>query len=120
MLAEDVAVADPQPRRFAAVGQVLRLVAEHGAEVDDVVGAELRGPHEDGVGQHAGARPDPDRTVDHDERADVRARVDGGARVDQGRRMDRHGQCLLYGAGSAASSSGTPGSAVGTGSPGIR
>ena len=90
VLADHVAVADAEPGGRAAIRQVLRLVSDDGAGMDDVVRPERAVTGEEGMRHHAGARADADRPVDHDVGTDLRAGIDLRARVDGGGGMDRH------------------------------
>ncbi len=91
IFANDVAVADPQISLLPLVGLVLRRCAERRARMDLVVCADLGQAREVGMGHHARAALDLDRTVDHDIGADVDRRIDLGFWIDNCRGMNTHG-----------------------------
>ena len=90
VLAEHVAIADPESGQRSRIAEVLRLVAEHRSGVHDVVGAELGASGEVRAGHDPGPRSDAHRAVDDDVGADLRRRVDLRHAVDEGRRVDGH------------------------------
>ncbi len=96
VLAEDVAVADPERGRLAPIPLVLGALAEHGAVADEVVPAHLHRPAEAGVRLDDRPLADPDRPLDDRVRPDLdvegqfRLGGDHGGRVDQLRSERRH------------------------------
>src|SRR2546426_6175747 len=90
VLAEHVAIADPESGQRSRIAEVLRLVAEYRSGVHDVVGAELGASGEVGAGHDPGPRSDAHRAVDDDVGADLRRRVDLRRAVDERRRGEGH------------------------------
>src|SRR5262249_60997207 len=82
VLANDIAVTDPEKTLPAFVGKVLGNMPDDCAHMDFVVLADFAIAGEHGVGQDPSAATDLYGAVDHDIRADIGFRMDLGARVD--------------------------------------
>jgi len=80
VFAKDVAAADFHRARDAGVGEILRLVADHRARMQHVVGAEFRDAENRDVTNQAGARADANLSVEQAERTDI----DAGGQLDVG------------------------------------
>jgi hypothetical protein len=88
-LADNIALADLQPGRLAAVFLVLGRAA-HGRElVHDVVGADPGRPLHHRVRADVRARPDRNTVADHRVGPDLDILRQDRLRRDHGRRMDR-------------------------------
>src|SRR5690606_37836494 len=94
-LADDVVVADHQPRGFALVLEVRGVLPHGGKLVDAVMGADHGGALDDHVGADLGIVADGDVRADDgpgthlDVGADAGGRVDNGARINQNHRPQR-------------------------------
>ena len=92
-LAKDVARADPHAARTAAIGEVLRLVADDHVGMKHVGLAQLDLAQDGDMADKTRARANPDRAVEQTERADLDARrkrdlgADHRAWMDPGRRL---------------------------------
>ena len=87
--ADGVAGADPKRRAFAAVLQVLRNLAHHGAGEHQAVLAEMGVPGHHGMGLQDAALAEDDFRPDHRIGPDRAAFADPCAGLDHGRGMDR-------------------------------
>src|SRR5208282_2825480 len=87
-LAKDVAIANSHLTRRAAVGKVLRLVADDGGRMHHVVRAKLGLAEDRHVTDEAGARTDLDLSVQQAERADFGARTQLDSGPDHRGRMN--------------------------------
>ena len=77
-LTQHVVVADYRPGLGAVVAGVLRIAADHGMRIDDVVLADPREAADDDVGADACARADVHVALDDGTRPYARRRIDDG------------------------------------------
>src|SRR5690606_29510480 len=87
--ADRIAVADLQLHALAAVFLVLRLAADRGVAVEDVVAADPGRPFDRAMRADAGVVADFHFRADHRIGANLHARAEARARVNDGSRMDR-------------------------------
>src|SRR5215472_4304720 len=92
VFANNVAVADFQPRGLAAVGDVLRIAADYGKGKNLVVGAEARRSTQNNVGDQPAVLAQLDARTDDGIGTNFARRGNFCRWIHHGRRMDIHGR----------------------------
>src|SRR5574341_1823887 len=104
ILAEDIAVPDPEVAFFAAIGPVLWGVPKGGPRMDLVVLPYFSPSRKIGVGHNPGSTADLHRPVHHHIRADIDIRVNCCAGINDSGRMNSHGRKPIQDGSSPSSS----------------
>jgi len=87
MFAEDVVVADFEPRRLAGITSILRRAPEHRKRRDPIAKTHTRARPQDGVRLDLRAVSDEDARLNHSERPDPHALAERCRRIHQRKRM---------------------------------